>query len=149
MTLKSILAVAVLGCFSLSANAQLEPFTDYDVSDALWNVTFVKVDANMGDDYLEGIKETWVASNKVAKDLGQIEEYHIFQSVLPESGDWNLMLVVKFSSLDDMKPSKEEYDKFMQAWGEANQEKSREITKNYPAMRSITGEYMVRELTMK
>lgn len=149
MRLKSFLAIVLLAGFSLSANAQLDPFTDYDISDAVWNVTQVKVDANMGDDYLEGIKETWVASNTVAKELGQIEDFMIFQSTLPQSGDWNLMLVVKFSSLDDLKPSKDEYDKFMKAWGDANEERTREITKNYPAMRDITGEYLVREITMK
>jgi hypothetical protein len=37
----------------------------------------------------------------------------------------------------------------MKAWGEANQEKSREITKNYPAMRTITGEYLVRRIDIK
>ena len=37
----------------------------------------------------------------------------------------------------------------MKAWGEANQDKTREITKNHPAMRTITGEYMVREITVK
>ena len=54
------------------ASAQLEPFQDYDISDAIWIVTTVKVEPNMGDDYLEGIRETWVAGNEVAKELGQI-----------------------------------------------------------------------------
>ena len=149
MKLRSILGAVFLVAFSMTANAQLEPFTDYDVGEAVYNVTTVKIDANMGDDYLEGIRETWVASNKVAKELGQIEDFHIFTSTLPASGDWNLMLVIKYSSLDDLKPSKAEYDKFMDAWGRANEDKTREISKNYPAMRQITGEYQVRELTMK
>jgi len=37
----------------------------------------------------------------------------------------------------------------MKAWGEANQSKSREIVKNYPAMRKITGEYITRKITIK
>ena len=48
-----------------------------------------------------------------------------------------------------MEPNKEEYDKFMAAWGEANQAKSREINKNYPCMRKITGEYLVRKIDVK
>ena len=103
----------------------------------------------MGDDYLEGIKETWVASNKVAKELGQIEDFKIFRSELPQSGDVNLFLVVKFADSSQLEPNKAEYDKFMKAWGEERQQQNREITKNYPAMREITGEYLVREITIK
>jgi hypothetical protein len=149
MILKSVLGTLMLLMVSSTALAQLEPWTDYEVSDAMWNITLVKVDPNMGDDYLEGLRDTWVAANKVAKELGQIEDYAIYRSQLPQSGDVNLFLVVKYANSDQLDPNKEEYDKFMQAWGEANRDKTREITKNYPAMREITGEYMVRKVDIK
>jgi hypothetical protein len=132
-----------------SALAQLEPFSDYDISDELWNITLVKVHPNMDDDYLEGLRDTWIASNKIAKELGQIEDFAIYRSQLAASGDVNLFLVVKFANSDQLDPNKEEYDKFMKAWGEANQDRSREISKNYPSMRDITGEYLVREIKVK
>jgi len=149
MRFKLLITALVFAFFSQTALAQLEPFEDYDVSDELWNITFIKVDPNMDDDYLEGLKETWVASNQVAKELGQIEDFHIFRSQLAQSGDVNLFLVTKFANSDQLKPNKEEYDKFMKAWGEANQDRTREISKNYPSMREITGEYLVREVTIK
>ena len=141
-------AVLFLFC-TQSALAQLEPFSDYEISDELWNITLIKVHPNMGDDYLEGLRDTWVASNKIAVELGQIESYSIFRSQLENSGDVNLFLVTKFANNDQLKPNKENYDKFMKAWGEKNQSRSREITKNYPAMRDITGEYLVREIKIK
>lgn len=142
--------VAILALFfTQAAHAQLEPFTDYDVSDSLWSITTVKVHPNLGDDYLEGISQTWAASNEVAKELGQIEDYAIYRSELPESGDFNLFLVVKFTDSSQLEPNKAEYDKFMAAWGTEMQDQTREITKNYPAMREITGEYRVREITLK
>jgi len=149
MQLKLLLTALLLCLFSTTALAQLEPFTDYDISDELWNITTVKVDPNMGDDYLEGLRDTWVASNKIAMELGQIEDFMIFRSQVPASGDANLFLVVKFANSDSLDPNKEEYDKFIKAWGEANQAKSREITKNYPGMRKITGEYITRKITIK
>jgi len=149
MRFKLLITALLFTFFAQSALAQLEPFKDYDISDELWNITLIKVDPNMGDDYLEGLRETWVASNKVAKDLGQIEDFSIYRSQLENSGDVNLFLVTKFANNDQLKPNKEKYDKFMKAWGEANQERSREITKNYPGMRKITGEYLVREITVK
>ncbi len=149
MQLKLLLTALLLCLFSTTALAQLEPFTDYDISDELWNITTVKVDPNMGDDYLEGLRDSWVAANKIAMELGQIEDFMIFRSQVPESGHANLFLVVKYANSDSLDPNKEGYDKFMNAWGEANQAKSREITKNYPGMRKITGEYITRKITIK
>ena len=149
MRFKILITALLLTFFAHSALAQLEPFTDYDTSKELWNITLVKVDPNMSDDYLEGLKETWVASNKVAVELGQIESFHIFRSQLENGGHANLFLVTKFADSSQLEPNKEEYDKFMKAWGEANEDRTREITKNYPAMRQITGEYLVREITIK
>ena len=146
MQLKHLIITIVLGLFATNAVAQLEPWDDYEVSDELWNITLVKVHPNMGDDYLEGLRDSWVAANRVAKELGQIEDFFIYRSILPESGEANLFLVVRFANSDQLDPNKEEYDKFMQAWGEANRDKTRAITKNYPAMREITGEYMVRKV---
>jgi hypothetical protein len=149
MRIKFLLLAITLGMFSQSVLAQLEPFEDYDVSDSLWNITMVKVDSNMGDYYLEGLRDTWVASNKLAVELGQMESFSIFRSQLPASGSANLFLVVKFANNDQLEPNKAEYDKFMAAWGEANQEKSRKIVADYPSMREITDEYLVREITIK
>jgi len=145
-----LLFIAVLFCFlSTSAMAQLEPWKDYEVSDELWNITLVKVAPNMGDDYLEGIRDTWVAANRVQKELGHIEDFFIYRSQLAESGDFNLLLVVRFANSDQLEPSKERYEQFMKAWGEANRDKTRNITKNYPAMREITGEYLMRRIEIK
>jgi len=148
MILKRLLPVLLL-FFSGSAMAQLEPFTDYDISKELWSITLVQVHPNMGDDYLEGLKDTWVASNEVAKELGQIEDFAIYRSELQQSGDVNLFLVVKFADSSQLEPNKEEYEKFMKAWGEANEDKVRERVKDYPSMRNITGEYMVRKIDIK
>jgi hypothetical protein len=149
MRFKLLITALVLMFASQTALAQLEPWKDYEVSKELWNITMVKVNPNMTNDYLEGLKETWVASNKVAIELGQIESFHIFESQVGASGDANLILVVKFTDSSQLEPNKAEYDRFMKAWGEANEDRTREITKNYPAMREITGEYLVREITIK
>lgn len=149
MRIKLLIVALVFAFSSQSVWAQLKPFSDFDTSKELWNITMVKVDSNMTEDYLEGLKETWVASNKVAMELGQIENFHIYRSQLENSGDVNLFLVTKFADSSQLEPNKEEYAKFMKAWGDANDKRTREITKNYPSMRTITGEYLVREITIK
>lgn len=147
MTLKSILAAAALAAIAMPAASQLSVYEDYDISDEVWLVTTVKVDANMGDYYLEGLKSTWIEANEVAKELGQIADYRILGSAFPQSGEFNMVLMIKFDSMADLGPSKEDYDAFMAAWGEANEESNRETSKTYPELREITGEYVLHELT--
>ena len=150
MQIKSILASIVLLSLSFSASADLTPYVDYEVSDAVWSVTTVRVDSNMGDAYLEGIANTWVPGNIIAQELGQIESWSIFRSDLPDSGDFNLLLIVKFANTSDLAPNKERYDAFMKKFGEERSQESTEYAqKNYPAMRELTGQYLLREITLK
>lgn len=150
MRIKSILTAIAMLTVSVSALADLEPYKDYEVSDAVWTVTTVRVDANMGDAYLEGLKNTWVTGNEVALKLGQIESWSIYRSDLPQSGNFNLLLVVKFANTSDLAPNKERYDAFMKEFGEArNKETTEYAQKNYPGMRELTGQYQMREITIK
>lgn len=150
MNTKVLLTTALALMVSGLAFADLEPYKDYDISDAVWSMSTIKVDANMDDAYLEGLKATWVASNEVAKELGHIESYSIFRSDLPQSGDFNLMLIVKYANTSDLAPSKKRYEEFLKEWGEKrNKETTDYAQKNYPAMRTITGHYNMREITLK
>jgi hypothetical protein len=150
MRIKLIVAGLAAMFLASLAFADLEPWKDYEVSDSVYLVTAVKVDANMDDAYLEGIKQTWAASNEVAKELGQIVNYRIFRSDLPQSGDFNLLLVIEFANSADFAPNKERYDAFIEAWGKANADASTDYAqKNYPGIRKITGDYMMREITLK
>ena len=149
MRISQLFTGLVLVCFAGIASADLEPWTDYEVSEGVSNVTTIKVDSNMIDKYLEGLRDSWVPANEVAMELGQIKDYGIYVSQLPNGGDFNVLLVVRFESSADMQPDKAEYEAFMKAWGKENQEKSDKIVVTYPDIRTITGEYLFREVTMK
>jgi hypothetical protein len=150
MRQKTLALALVVGLCATIAVADLKPWEDYEVSDAVWSVTTVKVNANMGDAYLEGIRDTWVAGNKVAKELGQIEDWAIYRSDLPQSGDFNLMLFVKFANTADLGPNKERYDAFMAKWGEERAKASTEkAQRDYPGMRELTGQYYFRKIDLK
>jgi len=150
MKLRQLLAGIVLVSFASVAAADLEAWKDYDISEEVSNVTTVKVDSNMIDKYLEGLRTTWAPSNDVAVELGQIESYSIFVSELPNSGKFNVVLVTNFKSAADLQPAKEKYDAFMKKWGKENEKKSNEIAaKTYPNIRTINGEYLLREIKFK
>lgn len=143
-----LLAIAAAFTFSAPAMAQLEPYRDYTLSDSVSSVTTVRVNANMIDNYLEGIRGTWVASNEAAKQLGHLQSYSVWVSDLPNSGDFNVVLIVNFANTSDLAPNRARYEAFMQRWGTANQAATRRTTTTvYPNLREITGEYLLREVT--
>ena len=146
--MKKLLAFGLAVALSAPAAAQLKPYTDYTVSDSVSNVSTIKVKENMIEDYLQGIRSTWVASNEVAKRLGQMKDYHVYVSDLPSSGEFNVMLVANFANTSDLAPNKARYDAFMKAWGTQNEAATRTTTTTvYPNLREITGEYLLREVT--
>jgi hypothetical protein len=148
MSYKAIALALAMAVGSTAAYADLQPWKDYTESDAVWAVTTIKVHSNMGDAYLEGLKKTWVESSEISKKLGQIEDYHIYRSDLQDSGNFNLLLVVKFKNNEMLAPNRARYDAFMKEWGEERNKKTTDIAQHeYPAMRDITGDYLMREIT--
>ena len=149
MKLRHFFTAVLLTGFTSIAAADLEAWTDYDISTGVSNVTTVKVDSNMIDKYLEGLSKTWAPSNDIAISLGQIESYSIFVSELPNGGDFNVVLVTNFTDASQLQPAKENFEAFMKAWGEENQAVSDAIVPTYPNIRTINGEYLMREITFK
>lgn len=150
-TMKLLSTFTALGliAFAQPAFAQLEVYKDYDVSDTVSSVTTVKVDSNMGDYYLEGLRGTWIESNELAKKLGHIEDYAIYGSATPNNGEFNMILVVNYKNMGDTGPSKAKYDAFMKEWGSQREKKTRAVSKTYPDIRTITGEYLMHKITVK
>ncbi len=71
-------------------------------------------------------------------------------SDLPESGDFNVLLVVKFKNDEMLAPNKARYEAYMAKFGEAQAKAGTDKAKqDYPAMREITGDYRLREVTIK
>ncbi len=77
------------------------------------------------------------------------KDWKIYGSELPQSGQFNMVLMVVFESSADLEPNQEKYNAFMKSWGKANQDNSRELTKSYPNVRTLTGEYRLREIVLK
>ncbi|HTM96812.1 MAG TPA: hypothetical protein VL100_13495 [Croceibacterium sp.] len=143
-------AALILGASAMPAAAQLEEYKDYEVSDAVWQMTTVRIDQGQFETYLEGLKSTWVGANKVAKKLGQIEDYAIYVNEAPAPGAFDLVLMIKIPSTAMMGPSKKRYDDFLEAYGKANIDKGNDtVIKLYNEIREIQGTYLLREVTVK
>jgi hypothetical protein len=150
MRIRTALFALALGLGSGSVLADLEIYKDYDVSDSFWSAQTVKVKSNMIDAYLEGIKKTWMSGCQLSKSLGQVEDCKIFVSDLPDSGDFNVLLLTKFKNDEMAAPNKARYDEWMAKYGAAQLKATTEqAQRDYPAMREITGDYRLREVTLK
>lgn len=149
--MKHIVKFVSLCCilFAVSSQAELEIYKDYDLGREIMVMTTVRIDPNMEDVYLEGLRESWVKAVRLQKELGYIKGWKIYGSELPQSGDFNMVLIVTFENSADLEPNQEKYNKFMKSWGKSNQERTREITKTYPNVRTLTGEYRLREIILK
>ena len=146
--MRKLLAFGLAVALATPATAQLKQYQDYTVSDSVSNVSTIKVKENIVEDYLQGIRNRWVASIAVAKQLGQMKDYHVYVSDLPNSGEFNVMLVATFANTSDLAPNKARYDAFMRAWGTQNEAATRTTTTTvYPNRRDITGEYLMRDVT--
>jgi hypothetical protein len=136
--------------FASPASAQLQPWEDYEASDSVWIVTHVDLDPGAFGIYLEGLKSTWIAANEVAMELGQIKSYDIYANQFGSTDDFDLVLVVELEGTDDIAPNRERYEKFLEAYGQANIDKGNEtVLELYNKIRRIKGNYLLRKITVK
>jgi hypothetical protein len=139
-----------LAIFVGPASAQLRPWADYESSDSVWIVTHIDLDPGTFGIYLEGLKSTWIAGNEVAKELGQIKDYAIYANQFGGADDFDLVLVVELAGTDDIAPNRERYEKFLEAYTQANIDQGNETVRElYNKIRRIQGTYLLRKITVK
>ena len=145
-------AVVTFGLAMLAtpASAQLKVWEDDERSDSVWQVTHVDLDPGTMGIYLEGLKSTWIAANEVAKELGQIKDYAIYSNQYGAEDEFDLVLVVEMASTADLAPNRKRYEDFLEAWGQANIDKSNEkVLELYNKIRRIKGTYLLRKIDVK
>lgn len=144
------LAALILSGWTLliaPASAQLQVWDDYQRTDSVWLVTHVDLDPGTLGIYLEGLKNTWLAANKVAKELGQIKDYAIYENQFGASGEFDLVLVVEMESTNDIAPNEERYRAFLKKWGQRNiDESNKTVRELYNKIRRIKGNYLLRRI---
>lgn len=143
--------LAALAVFGISATAQsTEIYKDYVPSKAVWNVTMVKVVPNRIDDYLGGLKQSWVGGCEISKKQGIIEDCSIFVSETNAGGPFNVMLVQKFVSGAIREPDEARYNAFMTEFRKGLEKaKQDELVQGYEEFRSFFGEMDFRRVEWK
>ncbi len=145
-----LIAAAAAGLAFTSASQAFEVFADYTPSKEVWNVTFVKVNPNRIDDYLEGLKQTWISGCEISKKQGTILDCAVYLSETAANRDFNLVLVMQFPNAAALDPNAEQYKAFMAAMrAQLEEAKQDALVEGYEEMRSFFGEQNFRLIQFK
>ena len=139
----------IIGFLALPLFVTAEPFVDYDYSEQVTEMTVITVKPNLIDDYLMGIKRTWVDSCELQKELGHIVGCSVYTAETAGT-DPNVFLTITYENLAAMGPNKERYEEFMTAWRKKISESDQqEIAGGYGDMREIVDLVVLRKVNFK
>ena len=139
----------IIGFLALPLFVIAEPFVDYDYSEQVTEMTVITVKPNLIDDYLMGIKRTWVDSCEIQKELGHIVGCSVYTAETAGT-DPNVFLTITYENLAAMGPNKERYEEFMTAWRKKISESDQqEIAGGYGDMREIVDLVVLRKVNFK
>ena len=139
----------IIGFLALPLFVTAEPFVDYDYSEQVTEMTVITVKPNLIDDYLMGIKRTWVDSCEIQKELGHIVGCSVYTAETAGT-DPNVFLTITYENLAAMGPNKKRYEEFMTAWRKKISESDQqEIAGGYGDMREIVDLVVLRKVNFK
>ncbi len=149
--MKRILVAASAAAFAFATGSQaFEVYTDYTPSKEVWNVTMVKVNPNRIDDYLEGLKQTWVSGCEIGKKQGTVLDCFVYVSENPANRDFNTLLVTKFPSAASLDPNAAQYKEFMATMrAQLAQDKQDKLVEGYDDLRTFFGDQNFRRIDFK
>ena len=136
------LSVVAAALFATSS-AYADPYTDYTPEKGVWQVTTVKVDSNHIDDYLVGLKKSWVPGEEMAKKHGVIDNYFVMLNANGADPGGNILLGEHYVSFAAMGPDKAR-DMQMQkeALAQMSKDEGRKLTDNFDKYRTFMSETM-------
>lgn len=121
---------------------------------SVWNLTFVRLKANMGDEYLKNLKNTWVASMDAFVKEGMIQSYMILEGDAFGTDDFDLILMTEFKNYATFDPNPEREAKMKQieaslAASMGGEDKMDAVVTSYADMRRIVGRKMMTQIKPK
>jgi len=99
-------ATCGLAAIALASAAWAEPYRDYTPQKGAWQVQEIHVDPNHIDDYLTGLKATYIPSQEIAKKHGIIDSFLVLVRMNAAGEGDNVMLVTHYPSLAALEPDK-------------------------------------------
>jgi hypothetical protein len=140
----SILALAVLLIFSFSAFAQDKNYKDGTV----WQVGLIKSSANMSRDYLNSLKNSWVAVHEEGLKQGLILSYKILSGSASNPDDWDIMLLIEYKSMAAMEAAQDKWDP-IEKKVLGSEDAMKKLNESRVSIRTVYGGKLMREIDFK
>ena len=131
---------------SLNLKAQDAPLY---IEGSVWNLTFVKLKANLGEEYLAGLNKTWKASMDELVRQKLLKSYKILLGDASNPQDFDLILMTEFENYASFDPDPErdrKRDEVEKKIRDAMGEEFQKTVSNYSTLREITGRKTMREI---
>ncbi|HWE99362.1 MAG TPA: hypothetical protein VG248_06170 [Caulobacteraceae bacterium] len=106
MKLKIAAIAAAIACGALASAAQAEPWVDWSPGKSVTEKTYVHVEPGHMDDYLTGLRRTWVPAQAYRKAHGEISNYVVLVNQNGYGGGPNVLLVVNYPDMGSMGPDR-------------------------------------------
>lgn len=119
---------------------------------SVWQLTFVKLKANMGGKYLQGLKKTWGEAHQQFVDAGLIKSYKILGGQAANEDDFDLLLMVEYenyATFDSNEARDKKYQEIEKKLRDAMGEEWQKTVEGYASLREIQGTKVMRELSFK
>ena len=149
--MKKMTIAAAAAAMTLATSAMaFEAYTDYTPSKEVWNVTMVKVNPNRVDDYLEGIKQTWLPGCEIGKKHNVVLDCFVYLSDNAANRDFNMLLVMKLPSAAVSDPDAALFKQIQaETRAQLEQAKQDKIVAGYEEIRSFWGQMDFRRIEFK
>ena len=140
----NIILVMIGMTIGLQAFSQTRNYKDGSV----WAVSFIKTNANMGDQYLNSLKATWIAVHEEALKQGLIVSYKVLSGASSSPGDWDIMLMAEYKNMASMEGQDDKWDAIYKKIV-GNEEDAKKLNESRVSIRTIYGEKLLREISYK
>jgi len=105
--MKTLLAVLAASTMLAAPLALADQWIDYAPTKEPWQVTTVKVAPGKLDDYIIGLKKSYVDQLERQKKNGDVVDYHILVNTSPNSAGATIVFLTKYKDWNAVIPNKE------------------------------------------
>jgi hypothetical protein len=144
-----LIAAAALAATAASPLAA-QAYKTWVPSKEITNVTMVRVMPGAFDQYMAGLKQTWLPACEEQKKMGTVIDCGIYASTTMNNRDFNVILTIVSPSAGATDPDQARDDKLTAALqARLSQEKRDGLVASYKELRSFFGEQDFRRITLK
>ncbi len=134
-------AACAVGTLALASASWAEPYKDWTPRKGAWQITEVRVDPNHIDDYLTGLRTSWLPGQEIAKKHGLIDDYTVLVRMDASGTGANVLLGTHVPSLALLEPDKARDQAIEQeGYAAVSKEKGQAMVAGFEKYRAFVGD---------